>query len=109
MQDHAVDRDTQLEFGDGATESANDDAENKAESVGYEDGDYAFVQTPEGDLFMQVSGDTTPVWGLRSVNDHKSHHEDTQAYGSSTDDAANEDAVSKAESVGYEMGDYAFV
>ena len=70
VKDHQKDSDLQIAFGDGATKDANEDAQNKSEKVGYEMGDYAFVETPYGGLYVQTSAEDLPITELRSVQNH---------------------------------------
>jgi len=81
----------------------------KSETAGYQMGDYEFIQTPHGGLYMQTADDTTPVWELRSTNDYASSSNTHTSFGDHATGTANADAESKAERMGYHMGDYAFV
>jgi hypothetical protein len=54
-KDYASSSDTHITFGDSATGDANANATSKAESTGYHMGDYAFVQTSEGGIFLKTN------------------------------------------------------
>ena len=103
VNDHKTDSDLQIDFGSGATKTANKGASDKAEKSGYEGGDYAFMQTEEGGIYVQTEAkdDTTKVWDLRSVNWHADESSDFQQSGHYHTAAGNADAQAKAESQSY--------
>lgn len=116
--DYASSSNTHTSFGDHATDTANADADSKAERMGYHMGDYAFVQTPEGGLYLETNDDipasetlidlseknpivAQQIWGLRSVGKHESDAADQAAYANYSTESANEEAQKKSEEVGY--------
>merc|ERR1719327_1904585 len=81
-------------------------------------GDYAFVETPEGGVYMQINDEAPEsddlveiteknpinnswIWGLRSVGKHQSDSADQAAYANYSTESANEEAKRKSEEVGY--------
>ena len=108
VKDHKTDSDIQIGFANEATAKAEADAQNKAETVGYELGDYAFVQTgyefvetPNGGLYLQTQEDTHPVWGLRSVNWHAGDQKRIRGFADNQTGNANTEHKFKAETQSY--------
>ena len=122
VNDHKTDSDIQIEFGNGATNTANEEAKSKSETVAWEGGssrdaplpaysylqfadmDYEYVETPNGGLYVQVQDDTHPTWGLRSVNWHAGDSERIRGFANSQTAGANADAQAKAETQTYAPG-----
>jgi hypothetical protein len=103
VNDHKTDSDVQIEFGNTQTASANDGSAGKAEKVGYAGGDYAFVMTTEGGIFVQKGAkeDTHEVWKLRSTNWHDDDQNMIRGFGNTQTASADADAKAKAETQSY--------
>ena len=64
-------------------------------------GDYEFVDTINGGLFVQVREDTHPVWGLRSVNWHDGDQKRIRGFADNQTGNANAESKLKAETQTY--------
>jgi hypothetical protein len=88
VNDHRGDSDDTQAYGTNSLDRAQGSATIRGQRQAIDVDKYANTWPVTSFVANRVRDDTMPIWGLRSVNDHRGDSEDTQAYGTNSMDRA---------------------